>query len=164
MTAYLVYVNIQYWGRTPHFGCGLVQMVLVSVSVGVAFMKSLKEATALQDKVSDDRLLIKKELLLISREIISLKSDGIDDGATKKSKSSYKERLDEAREFLQVSDDLIQFEEEEKDPTAIAGVKADSSLVNTCVGTFISLALFAYEGHNNSDCSYDDGFYLCDAE
>jgi len=148
---YLVYVNWCYWTNHHHFGTGIVQMVLVALHVGTAFIGSLIQASALQDQVSDDRLQIKKEIVLMSREIITLRRISDGDANLIKDAKEYSERLEEAKDFLQASDGLIKYEEEEKDPTGEqlathkdrSDLQFASSLHSSSIRSLISLFLLA---------------------
>ena len=76
----------------------------------------------------------------------------------------YVRSLKNMKSFMVSGEALIELEEEEIDPVEVLGMKAESSVLNSILGLFVTVLLFAWEGYSNSGCGYDEKGYFVPVE
>ena len=158
---FLVVLNVEVWTDVEHFVFGTVQLVLYGTFIAAGFGFAAYESWNMQATVSPDRLMLKKETMMVEKEIIDVSTEISELKQSKKSPSElqdlyeYKDLLSQSVNFLRSGEGLIAYEEEICKPREILGYIADKKVVNTVFGAISSGVFLAYQGVNQNKGSYN---------
>jgi hypothetical protein len=138
-----------------HYIFGLVQLFFVVVFYVSGFTLSAANAIGAQKRVNQDRLLLKREILDLEKEIIDYKQHIFHPQHEPVEIEWYTHQLELARDFMNTSDELIYFEEEKNEPVRIIGLRAEAKVVTSIIGVLAACLSIAYQGLQNSGRAYD---------
>ena len=168
---FLLILNVEVWTNVEHFVFGSVQLVVYTAFITIGFGLASHESAAMQATVAPDRLMLKRETMLIEKEIIDISAEiGESKRAKKQTETEerhlqelydYKDLLSQSVNFLRSGDELISYEEGIYAPREILGHVADKAIVHTVIGAIMSMAFMAYQGLTQNSGSYNSsGQYM----
>jgi len=164
-------VNSYIWTGQKHFLTGVSVVTVGCCNVGIWFCVASYTAARLQSLAGDDRLMLRRDRFLIDKEIIDVEQEanaarGIKKhwGVQEAELSEYIQLLKNSKSFLKSGEELIQLEEEELQPVEVLGMKAEMGILTSIGGLFLTICFFAYEGYNNSNMSYQGGWFLSNGD